>query len=200
MRFGYYPRRLGRSARFFNSRYNGASLFIFIYMMVVAIRHSCHFLVRSVTVSRDAISFGIAALRCWQPSFHGSYGAQCTRRANEQLGIGGHIISTVYFGTGSLAEQFVQCFLSFLFFFFVGAAVATVYLRWRMNGMIVFWTVLTLIGVGIAVLITMVNGWQALGSWLVTTGIFGLSVWSLVPTAIAALTAFLVLRRATPRN
>ena len=115
-------------------------------------------------------------------------------------GLSGHMFATVWFGTGSLGQRLSGVFFAFLFFFFVGAAISTVYLRWRAPGMIVLWGSIVLIGVGLATLVTLTNNWSAVGAWFVANGVYGVVLWSLVVTAMAAVFGFRILRRATPVN
>ncbi|WP_369960707.1 hypothetical protein [Leifsonia sp. EB34] len=51
-----------------------------------------------------------------------------------------------------------------------------------------------------AALITLTGSWPAVGAWFVANEPVGVTAWLLIPTALAALAGFAVLRRATPRT
>jgi hypothetical protein len=102
-------------------------------------------------------------------------------------------------GDSPIWQRFITMLCISLFFFFVGAAVASVYVRWRVLGMVVFFFLLGLALIGALALIFAVDGWPAVGEFFVTNRAFGVSLWMLVPTVIAGLAGYLVLRRATPR-
>jgi len=110
------------------------------------------------------------------------------------------MFTAVYFGTGEWYTRLATFFLILAFFFFVGAAIAAVYVRWRTNGMLIFFGLLTVLLVGLAALATFTQSWPAVGEWLVENGANGVILWSLVPTVLAAVTGYFVLRRATPRD
>ena len=114
-------------------------------------------------------------------------------------GAGAVLFSPNYLGNDPL-ERFFLAFALFLFFFMVGMAVASVYVRWRVNGMLVFFATLTLVILGLVVLATMSGSWTAVGAWLGAAGFSGLVAWSLIPTTLAAIGGFFLLRKATPRN
>jgi Na+/phosphate symporter len=84
-------------------------------------------------------------------------------------------------------------------FLFVGAAVATLYQRWKSNGIVTFFVGLGLVMVGAAWLITVAAKWSDVGAFFVRYQVVGTASWSLVLTALAAVFGFLVLRRATPK-
>jgi hypothetical protein len=54
--------------------------------------------------------------------------------------------------------------------------------------------------VGTVALITYTQGWGAVGEFFVNTKALGVSAWLLVPTALAGIAGFFILRRATPRS
>ena len=46
---------------------------------------------------------------------------------------------------------------------------------------------------------TFTDSWPSVGAWLVQNGAVGVAAWSIVPTLLAAVTGFFILRRATPK-
>lgn len=121
-------------------------------------------------------------------------------QATNGWGLNGRLFTVPWGGGGTPLEHWFGFFALQLLFTFAGAAIATIYMRWRINGMVVFWVVGGAALVGFFALVTYTNSWAAIGSWLASTGTTGLAVWSLLPTAVAGLAGFAVLRRATPKN
>ncbi len=185
-------------------QWSGGSLYIFIYMMVVA--------VQAVNVTFGfALGYGVTrrdyylgtALQFLILSVF--YSVLLTimsvlERLTGGWGLGGQMFTAGYFGDGPWYEHMAIFFLLFTFFFFVGAALAAVFVRWRATGMIVFFASLGVLLVGALFLVTATESWPAVGNFFVTAGLFGSYAWSLVLTAIAAIAGYLILRKATPRS
>jgi len=121
-------------------------------------------------------------------------------RATNGWGIGGVMFDALFFqGQTWIANVFVFSVIQ-LAIFFIGACIATIYMRWRAMGMLIFWLVLALVLVGAVALITLTYSWPAVGGWFAAQGVVGGFAWGLIPVAVAAVTGFFILRRATPRN
>jgi hypothetical protein len=120
--------------------------------------------------------------------------------ATNGWGVQGYMFSPLYFTNTSWFLRFLMYFLAFLFAIFIGAGAASMYVRWRAIGVIAFFVILAVILVGATALITFEDQWPALGNWFVTEGAFGVTAWTLVPTVIAGIAGFFILRRATPKN
>lgn len=102
--------------------------------------------------------------------------------------------------SSNLVERFYVIIVMFFFFFMTGMATASVYVRWKANGMFVFFGLVILLAVGLVWLATTTNSWQAVGNWFETMGLLGVVTWTLAPSALALITGYILLRRATPRN
>lgn len=114
-------------------------------------------------------------------------------------GLNSALFSPSYLSS-NLLERFYVAFVLFLFFFMMGAAIASVYVRWRVNGMLIFFATLVLVIVGLLALVTLTANWPMVGEWFVAMGFLGVASWTLVPTALATIAGYLLLKRATPRN
>lgn len=184
-------------------QFSGASMFIFVYMLVVAVQavNLTFPFAQGYSVTRRDFYLGSSLVFVLLSAYYAAIMTVMAllERATNGWGFGGAMFDVIYFRTENPLLQFAQFFLLFLFFFFIGAAVASVYVRWKSNGMLVFFAALTLLLVGIIALVTVTENWPAVGSWFAANGALGVAVWSLVPTALAAITGFLLLRRATPR-
>jgi hypothetical protein len=105
-----------------------------------------------------------------------------------------------HFGEGDWYQRLFLFFVTFLFFFFVGQGVASLYVRWKANGLLIFFGLTAVLLVGSVALITRTNSWGTVVDWFAATGPYGLAALSLIPAAIAALGGYAVLRHATPKS
>jgi hypothetical protein len=74
------------------------------------------------------------------------------------------------------------------------------YVRWKARGLVLFFSLLSLAVMGGVALITVTDSWAGVGGFFVATGFTGSYALSLVLSLTAGLAAYLILRRATPRN
>lgn len=111
----------------------------------------------------------------------------------------GHIFGTLLFGASNPVERWLFYTLAMMFFSAIGMSIATIYMRWRVSGMLVFWAVAAVLVVGGLALIGYTSSWAHLGRWFASNGSVGVAAWTLVPTVLAAGLGYLVLRRATPQ-
>lgn len=114
-------------------------------------------------------------------------------------GLGGYLFSLGYLGVDTVLGTYYVYFMALLFFFFTGMAVASMYVRWKAWGLMGFFAGLALLLIGLVVLATFTDSWPTVGAWLVQNGAVGVAAWSIVPTLLAAVTGFFILRRATPK-
>ncbi|WP_213813952.1 hypothetical protein [Glaciihabitans sp. dw_435] len=184
--------------------YSGASFYIYVYMMVVAIMtiNLTFSFATGYGVTRRNFYLGtciafVTLSLLWAVVLTAlSYIEQATNG----WALGGHMFSAIYFGDGAWYQRVFLHFVGMAFFFFVGAAVATVYVRWKASGMLTFFASLVVLLVGGAALVTLTESWPRVGEWFVDAGSYGVAAWLLVPTALAAAAGWLVLRKATPRT
>ncbi len=183
--------------------YSGASTYIFVYIMIVA--------VQAIAVTFPfALGYGVTrrdyylgtALTFVGLSAMFSIGLtilSAIEEATNGWGLGGRMFTTVYYGDGWLQRLFIY-FCAFLFFFSVGMAAASIWVRWKSNGLIGFFVGLGVVLIGGAALFTLTNSWAAFGNFFAASGFVGSFAWSLVISAIAIIGGFFVLRRATPKS
>lgn len=185
-------------------QWSGASFFIFVYMMVVAVQamNQTFAYALGLSVTRRDYYLGSAAafvlLALILTVILATAGA--AEGATGGWGLGGRMFTAVYFGDGSWLQRAFIMLALFLFFFFVGAAVAGIFVRFRTRGLTIFFMALGVALVGAAALITAGGLWPAVGEGLATAGPMGIASWSLVATVVAAVAGFVILRRATPRG
>lgn len=186
--------------------YSGALFYIFVYMLVLGIQ--------AVAFTFPfALGFSVTRRDFWLGSaltfvgLSAAYSAALTvlaaiEVATDGWGLGGTMFSSFYFGgaDASWIERFGLYFATYLFFYFVGAAIATIYQRWRNNGMLAVFGTLGLVLIAGIALVSFTSSWPAVGAWFDSNGPTGVIAWSLVPTVVAAITGYFILRRATPKN
>lgn len=184
-------------------QYSGASFYIFVYMLVVAVlamNASFAYALGFSSTRRDyflgtALTFVILAA-----IYSAGFGVLgLIERATNGWGLGGRMFTAIYFGDHPLVQLFAT-FALFLFFFFIGAVAGAVFVRFRSTGVITFFAILALILIGGAALFTLTGSWGSFAQFFVDAGFVGSYAWSLVPTAIFAVIAFFTIRRATPRS
>jgi hypothetical protein len=184
--------------------YSGAVFYLFIYALVIAIQ----------AVSRTfpfSLGFGVTRRNFYLGSSLAFvllavlFSAVLTimsaiEIATNGWGIGGHMFAPAYFTSESWPLRFVMYLLLFLFCLFVGAAAASVWVRWKVSGLIVFFAIIAAILVGGIAILAFNQLWGTFGDWLGSAGLLGVLLWMLVPTAIAGLAGYFILRRATPKS
>jgi len=120
-------------------------------------------------------------------------------RATSGWGIGAGMFDALWYVGADWGTAFYTTFALQLLVLFIGAGVTTVYMRWRMRGMLtVLFGGVALILAIIAVL-TFTETWEALGAWLASIGVVGVFTLVLATAVAWAIAGLLVIRRATPR-
>ncbi|WBU38254.1 ABC transporter permease [Homoserinibacter sp. YIM 151385] len=185
-------------------RYSGATLFIFVYMMVVAVQamnSTFGFALGMGATRRDyflgsSLAFLILALVF--TTIITVLGA--VEEATGGWGLGARMFTDFYFSDGPWWERAFITFAYFAFFLFVGTAIAVIYVRWKARGLTVFFLALTAALIAAVALVILTDSWSAIGGWFAAQGFVGAVAWTLPVTAVSGLVGFLLLRRATPRG
>ncbi|GAA4380396.1 hypothetical protein [Agromyces bauzanensis] len=113
--------------------------------------------------------------------------------------IGAGMFDTLWYGQQGWLVDFYTTFALQLLVLFVGASVTTVYLRWRMRGMmIMFFSAAALVLILVAGL-TFTESWTAVFDWFASIGIVGTFTVVLAKALAWAVVGYFVIRRATPR-
>jgi hypothetical protein len=184
--------------------YSGASLYIFVYMLVVAVQavNLTFPFALGYGVTRRDFYFGTALTFVILSAMYaiGMGILAVIEQATNGWGVNGRMFTAIYFGDGPWFERIWVFFVVFLFFFFVGAAAGSIYVRWKSNGIVAFFAGLAVLLIGLAAIITFTESWPAFAEFFVRWGFLGSYTWSVVPTVIAGIAGFFVLRRATPKN
>jgi hypothetical protein len=184
--------------------WSGSAFYIFVYALVLAVQsmNSTFAYALGLSVSRREFYLGSSLAFVL---ISAAYGALLTTLSfleewTNGWGVGGHMFTSVYFGSGPLWQRFLDFTVSMLFFSFLGALIGTIFIRWRGNGLLLASAVTAALLLGCAALITLSQSWPAVGAWLVASGSHGVVMWTLIPTAIAAISGYFILNRATPNS
>ncbi|PPF70837.1 ABC transporter permease [Rathayibacter tritici] len=184
--------------------YSGASFFLFVYMMVVAVQsvNVTFGLALGYGATRRDFSLGTALTFIGLSVFYTAVFVVLgiVERASNGWGFGGSFFRSIYFGGDSVLEQAIAVLCTLLFFFFIGAATAAVFVRWRQRGMLLFFGILGALVLAVIALLSLTGSWPAVGSFFASVGYAGGYALSLIPTALAAVAGWAILRRATPRT
>lgn len=184
-------------------QWSGASSFIFIYMMVVAIQ--------TINLTFQlALGYGVTRRDFWLGSaltftlLAVMYSVGLTilsviEEATGGWGLGGRMFTTVYFGE-DWAQRLFAFFTLMMFFFFFGAAIAAVYVRWKATGVSFFFIAVGALLIAALAIITFTESWVRVGEFFVSVGLMGGFAWSYVATAVSSVVGFFILRRATPKS
>jgi hypothetical protein len=187
-------------------QYSGASSWIFFYMMIVAVQAMNLTFPLALGYGSTRRDFYLGSSLTFVLLSAGWAVALTILSALESLtngwGVGLRMFTAIYFGGGETAiwQRLVIFFCVMLFFFFVGAAFAAVYVRAKATGLVASFLVVGVLLVGAVALFTYTNTWDAVGTFFVDEQAIGVALWLLVPTAIAGVIGYLILRRATPRS
>ncbi len=184
--------------------YTGAGFYIFVYMLIMALQaiNNTFPFALGFGVTRREFSFGTAIAFALLAV---GYGAALTllsyiEQWTNGWGLGGHMFTAIYFSTGPWFARLFVFAGAMLFFFFIGALAASVFVRWRSNGLLVLGAAIALVALGLGALATLTSAWGAVGRWFLDSGSIGIVAWMLVAAVIAAVAGYFVLGRATPRS
>lgn len=182
----------------------GASSFLVIYMLVVAVQavNLTFPFAQGYSVTRRDFYLGSALAFTGLALFYSVLmtALAALESATNGWGLNGYMFGLGQFGVSGVLPTFYLYFMALLFFFFLGMAVAAMYVRWQAWGITGFFAGLGLLVIGIIAFATFTQSWGRVGAWFVDNGVIGVATWSLVPTLISAVAGFLILRRATPRG
>lgn len=120
-------------------------------------------------------------------------------RATGGWGIGAGMFDALWYVGADWLTAFYTTFALQLLVLFIGAGVTTVFMRWRMKGMMIVLFGGVAVILAIIAVLTFSESWESLGQWLSSIGVVGVFTLVLVKALAWAVAGFLVIRRATPR-
>ena len=120
-------------------------------------------------------------------------------KATDGWGIGIAMFDSLWYGQQGWLTDFYTTLAMQLLVLFLGASVTTVYMRWRMRGMLILlFSAIALLLAFIAIA-TFTSSWAALFEWFGSIGLVGGFSVVLAFAVACAIGGYLVIRRATPR-
>jgi hypothetical protein len=184
--------------------YSGAIFYVFVYMLVLAVQAVARTFPFALGygITRREFSFGAGlAFVILAIIFSAIMTALAAiERATNGWGIGGSMFSPAYYRSDSYLAQFALYLFGLLFCLFLGSAAASVFVRWRGTGLVVFFIACAVFILGAAALIIADRSGAPFAAWAAATGVLGFEAWSLILTAILAVAGYFILRRATPKS
>ena len=186
-------------------QFSGASMWTFVYMMVVAIMAmnlTFSFALGFGSTRRDfTLGTGLTFLGLsagWALLYTA---LAMIEKATNGWGLGGAMFNAFYFGLDEpWGVRLFNAFVAFLFFFAIGSVFGAIYVRYRARGLTLFFLALALVLIGLIALATLTASWGAFAEFFVTIGWFGGYALSLPLSLVAGVAGHLILRRATPRS
>ena len=112
-------------------------------------------------------------------------------------GMGGQFFALQWIADNNWLVQILFYFVLMVLLFMVGFLIATIYMRWRTTGMVVFFTLLGVVVLGIIALFTFGNYWDQFWSWALTWTAAGITLWGGMVALLMAGGSYLTLRKAT---
>jgi hypothetical protein len=111
------------------------------------------------------------------------------------------MFNSLWIGTDTVLVDFLGLFVLHLLVLFMGAAGATLWMRWRALGVIGFLVSVALVLVaGLAVIGFSPGSWNGFFVWVSSVGLSGLFGLLLIPVAVLFLVSFIMIRFATPKD
>ncbi|MGW4929447.1 hypothetical protein ACWEOH_09855 [Agromyces sp. NPDC004153] len=109
------------------------------------------------------------------------------------------MFDALWYGQNGWLVDFYTTFALQLLVLFIGASVTTVYLRWRMRGMMILGFGAVALALAVVAIATFTQSWTAIIEWFLGIGLVGVFTIVLGLAACFAVGGYIVIRRATPR-
>ncbi|TYL53838.1 hypothetical protein [Agromyces mariniharenae] len=113
--------------------------------------------------------------------------------------IGAGMFDALWYGQNGWLVDFYTTFSLQLLVLFIGASITTVFMRWRMKGMMILLFGAIAVVLALIAGLTFTESWPAVFDWFGNIGIVGVFTVLLSLAAVCAVAGYLVIRRATPR-
>ncbi|HET7414888.1 MAG TPA: hypothetical protein VFI97_04245 [Arthrobacter sp.] len=118
--------------------------------------------------------------------------------ATNGWGVGGAMFAIPWVSDGPWIEPLVFYFLAMVLLFMIGFWAATVYMRWRVIGMVILSISAAALLLALVALATWTESWPAVGLWFTAQTPLTISGWAALTCVVLAGGSYLTLRKATP--
>jgi hypothetical protein len=184
--------------------YNGGSGWVLVFLVVAAVQAMSltfrfaiglgmtrrdYYLGTAAYLAAMSLTFGIAMAAFAQ-----------VERVSDGWGLGGRFFQPWFLPDASFLELTYDYTVAGLVLASIGAAAATMWVRWKALGLYVFFVGLAAVVIGGLWLVSVTSGWDAVGDYLDRTSPVVVVTWGLPVAALCLGAGWLLLRRATPRE
>lgn len=194
----------GRQAALDGMNYSWAALSPFWYLAVVGVQAvSAIFpFALGFSITRREYALGTLVTFVVIAAFNATGWAILTEieRAINAAGITFHHFTALWFGEAGAGTVWLSLFTLQVVIFAVASAFAAVYARWRAMGMLVLWTAVALVVLGIIAFAMLTGSAMPIIDWLMSFTITGFFAALLIPSAIAFGLGWAALHRAPLRG
>ncbi|MGQ3385187.1 hypothetical protein [Glutamicibacter sp. TV12E] len=112
-------------------------------------------------------------------------------------GMDGRFFAMQWIADNSWFIQIMFYFVLMVLLFMIGFLIATIYMRWRQAGMVVFFTALGLLTLGVIAIFTFTEFWGQFWDWALTWTAAGVTLWGGAAAVLLATGSYVTLRKAT---
>ena len=120
-------------------------------------------------------------------------------KVTDGWGIGIAMFDSLWYGQQGWLTDFYSTLAMQLLVLFIGASVTTVYMRWRIRGMMTLLFSAVALVLALVATLTFTESWIAVFDWFASIGIVGIFTVVLTKALAWAVVGYFVIRRATPR-
>jgi hypothetical protein len=120
-------------------------------------------------------------------------------QATDGWWIGAGMFDALWYGQSGWLTDFYTTFVLQLLVLFIGASITTIYMRWRIRGMMILLFTAVALVLALVATLTFTESWVAVFDWFASIGIVGVFTVLLVKALAWAVAGYFVIRRATPR-
>jgi hypothetical protein len=120
-------------------------------------------------------------------------------QATDGWWIGAGMFDALWYGQSGWLTDFYTTFVLQLLVLFIGASITTIYMHWRIRGMMILLFSAVALVLALVATFTFTESWVAVFDWFASIGIVGVFTVLLVKALAWAVAGYFVIRRATPR-
>ncbi|MBS4175344.1 hypothetical protein [Bacillus sp. FJAT-49736] len=118
-------------------------------------------------------------------------------KVSDSWGVSLHFFHLPYLNEGSLIEQFIIYFILMMNMLFLGFVIASIFLRFGRNGLLVFFGAVFVIITAVSFVLTYFEKWGIFFHWIAGHSAFELSLWMIPVVLLYMIVSYLLFKRAT---
>ena len=183
---------------------NGGASWVLIYMMVMmvqAMNRTFRFALGMSLTRREYYLGTVAYFLTLAVGYASAFTALAAiERATDGWGLTLQFFAPMPLNTESLAAIWITWVALFALFMAIGAAVATIYVRWAATGLVTFFIALAAVIIGVIWVMVATSAGTHFVDWATRTTMATAALWSLPLSALWLAAGYVNLRRAGARN